>query len=138
MLYYAIRSIVWRTRKNVKENGYYDPFTCRAVRFTSLLESSSMENEVRMARGEGGNESQNSRREFRVGQNVFLDPFAIEWLDDREDYGEQRFVTIGMAEGQVLMFVAYTEREEHIRIISARRVTQDEQIEYCRQNSRYA
>jgi uncharacterized DUF497 family protein len=55
--------------------------------------------------------------------------------DDREDYGEERFVIIGMAEGHVLLFVAYTEREERIRIISARRVTQHEQDDYFRQNA---
>jgi uncharacterized DUF497 family protein len=64
-------------------------------------------------------------------------PFAIERLDDREDYGEARFVVIGMAEGNVLLFVAYTERKsnECIRIISARRATQDEQDDYFRQNA---
>jgi uncharacterized DUF497 family protein len=71
---------------------------------------------------------------FELAKTVFGDPFAIEWLDDREDYDEQRFVTIGMAEGHVLLFVAHTERGESIRIISAR-VTQNEQIEYFRQNS---
>lgn len=61
---------------------------------------------------------------FALAKSVFADPFAIERLDDREDYGERRLVIIGMAEGQVLLFVAYTEREERIRIISARRATQ--------------
>lgn len=72
---------------------------------------------------------------FDLAKTVFNDPFAVEWVDDREDYGEQRFVTIGRAAGQVLLFVAYTERAECIRIISARKVTQNEQIEYFRQNS---
>lgn len=71
---------------------------------------------------------------FDQPQSVFSDPFAIEFIDVREDYGERRFVTIGMAEGRQLLFVAYTEREESIRIISARRVTQNEQTEYFRQN----
>ncbi len=65
---------------------------------------------------------------------VFKDPFAIERLDDREGYEEQRFVIIGMAEPQVMLFVAYTEREECIRIISARRATQHEEDDYFRQN----
>jgi uncharacterized DUF497 family protein len=60
---------------------------------------------------------------------------AVERLDDREDWGEERFVVIGTAEGHVLLFVAYTEREERIRIISARRVTQHEQDDYFRQNA---
>jgi uncharacterized DUF497 family protein len=72
---------------------------------------------------------------FELAKTVFKDPFAIEFLDDREDYGEERFVIIGMAEGQVLLFVAYTERVERIRIISARRATKNEQDQYFRQNA---
>jgi uncharacterized protein len=72
---------------------------------------------------------------FELAKTVFKDPFAIEFLDDREDYGEDRFVIIGMAEGQVLLFVAYTERAERIRIISARRATKNEQDQYFRQNA---
>jgi len=72
---------------------------------------------------------------FDLAKTVFKDPFAIERLDDRKDYAEERFVIIGMAEGHVLLFVAYTEREDRIRIISARRVTQHEQDDYYRQNA---
>ena len=72
---------------------------------------------------------------FDLAVTVFQDPFAIERLDDREDHGEERFLTIGMAEGKVLLFVAYTERDERIRIISARRATQYEQDDYFRQNT---
>ncbi len=45
--------------------------------------------------------------------------FALDWLDQSEDYGEDRFATIGMAEGR-LLYVAYTIRGERIRILSAR------------------
>jgi len=72
---------------------------------------------------------------FDLAKTVFNDPFAIERLDDREDYGEERFVMIGRAEGNILLFVAYTEREERIRIISARRATQNEQEDYFQQNA---
>ena len=72
---------------------------------------------------------------FELAKTVFKDPIAVERLDDREDYGEERFVIIGMAEGHVLLFVAYTEREDRIRIISAREVTQIEQDDYFRQNA---
>ena len=72
---------------------------------------------------------------FDVAKTVFKDPFAIERLDDREDYGEARFVLIGMAEGNVVLFVAFTEREGRIRIISARRATQNEEADYVQQNS---
>ncbi len=70
-----------------------------------------------------------------MAKTAFKDPFAIERLDDREDYGEPRFVMIGMAEGNTLLFVAYTERAERVRIISARRATQDEQDDYFQQNA---
>jgi hypothetical protein len=72
---------------------------------------------------------------FDLAKTVFRDPFAIERLDDREDYGEARFVLIGMAEGNILLFVAYTERGGRIRLISARRATQDEQDDYFQQNT---
>ena len=72
---------------------------------------------------------------FDLAKAVFRDPFAIERLDDREEHGEERFVIIGAAEGKALLFVAYTEREERIRIISARRATQNEEDDYFRQNA---
>ncbi len=40
-----------------------------------------------------------------------------------------------MSEGQVLLFLAYTERGERIRVISARRATQHEQDDYFEQNA---
>jgi uncharacterized protein len=72
---------------------------------------------------------------FELAKTVFKDPFAVERLDDREDYGEERFIMIGMAGGGVVLFVAFSEREGRVRIISARRATQNEQDQYFRQNS---
>ena len=75
---------------------------------------------------------------FDLAKTVFKDPFAVERLDDRADYGEDRFVIIGMAEGGVVLFVAYTERDGRIRMISARRATQNEQDDYFEQNGESA
>jgi uncharacterized DUF497 family protein len=72
---------------------------------------------------------------FDLARTVFEDPFAVERVDDREEHDEERFVIIGMAEAKVLLFVAYAEREERIRIISARRATQYEQDDYFQQNA---
>ncbi len=72
---------------------------------------------------------------FDLAKTVFKDPFAIERLDDRENYSEERFVIIGMAAGDILLFVAYAERGERIRIISARRATQYEEDDYFQQNA---
>jgi uncharacterized DUF497 family protein len=66
---------------------------------------------------------------FDLAKRVFEDPFAVEFLDDRQDYGEERFVIIGMVD-DYLLYVAYTERNEIIRIISARRATKHEQEAY--------
>ena len=72
---------------------------------------------------------------FELPKTVFNDVFAVERLDDREDYGEERFVIIGMAKGHIILYVAYTERDQRLRIISARRATQREQDDYFRQNT---
>jgi uncharacterized DUF497 family protein len=65
---------------------------------------------------------------------AFNDVFAVEWIDDREAYAEERSILLGMTNGQVLT-VVYTERGERIRIISARRAMRHEQDYYYRQNA---
>lgn len=72
---------------------------------------------------------------FDLAQTVFDDAFAIERLDDRKDYGEKRLILVGTAKDGRVLLVVYTEREECIRIISARRATQIEERDYYAQNS---
>ena len=72
---------------------------------------------------------------FELAATVFKDVFAIERIDDREDYGEERVVLIGRVAGDIVLFVAYTERAERIRIISARRATQHERDDYFKQDA---
>jgi uncharacterized protein len=71
---------------------------------------------------------------FELAERVFDDPFAVEFLDDREDYDEERFVILGIVDRQIL-FVAYAERKDAVRIISARRATKYEQKIYNEENS---
>jgi uncharacterized DUF497 family protein len=71
---------------------------------------------------------------FELAERVFDDPFAVEFLDDREDYDEERFVILGIVDRQIL-FVAYAERKDAVRIISARRATKYEQKIYSEENS---
>jgi uncharacterized protein len=69
---------------------------------------------------------------FDTAARVFLDPLHIS-RQDRTVEGEVRWQTIGMVDGVLLILVAYTvigEEDEAIRIISARRVTRQERIEY--------
>ena len=45
-------------------------------------------------------------------------------LDDREDYGEDRWIGIGVFRGRRIMVVVFTERgDDLIRIISVRKAT---------------
>jgi len=66
---------------------------------------------------------------FEDARDVFKDPFAIEFADDRHDHGEERFILIGMA-GDRLLAVVYTLRGECIRLISARGAEAHEQRQY--------
>lgn len=71
---------------------------------------------------------------FETARKAFSDPFMVEVLDDSEDYGEERFLLIGMVAGQLLT-VAYTPRHGRYRLISARHASKDEQDHYFTQNS---
>jgi uncharacterized DUF497 family protein len=59
---------------------------------------------------------------------------AITILDDRIDYGEPRFVTVGLLQGHVVV-TAHTETDEVIRIISVRKATKNEEISYFKEVS---
>lgn len=71
---------------------------------------------------------------FSEAVKVFFDPFAIERIDHRADYGEERIHLIGMCSG-IILHVTYTERDQCIRIISARRAEKHEREDYYRENS---
>ena len=53
----------------------------------------------------------------------------IEKFDGREPYGEDRFITIGLFDGNELA-VVYTLREDTVRIISARKAGPNERRSY--------
>ena len=75
------------------------------------------------------------RVSFETAKLVFDDPRAISRLDRVED-GEERWQTLGLAGGIVVLLVAHTYREdggeEVIRIISARKATPHERKIYER------
>jgi uncharacterized protein len=63
--------------------------------------------------------------DFTAAERVFAGPtFTFE--DDREDYGEQRWVTLGLLGVQVIVIV-HTETAEEIRVISMREADNHEQ-----------
>jgi uncharacterized DUF497 family protein len=64
--------------------------------------------------------------DFRDAPRVF-EGLTFTFEDDRFDYGEQRFVTLGLLNGTPVSIV-HTETADHIHIISFRRATKNEQI----------
>lgn len=63
--------------------------------------------------------------DFADAEFIFDGPtFTFE--DDRRDYGEQRWVTLGLLSNKVIVLV-HTETEDKIRIISMREAEKDEQ-----------
>jgi uncharacterized DUF497 family protein len=71
---------------------------------------------------------------FETATLAFRDPFAIEWIDTRHPYGEERVILLALA-ANIILYVAYTERADTIRLISARRATRHEQNQYHRRNT---
>lgn len=64
--------------------------------------------------------------DFAHAEQVFTGPtFTFE--DDRRDYGEQRWVSLGLLREKVVVIV-HTESEDEIRVISMREADKDEQI----------
>jgi uncharacterized protein len=70
---------------------------------------------------------------FEQARELFADPFIVDWIDEGHDEHEQRYNALGMVENR-LLFVAYTIRENAIRIISARRAEPFELRRYHEEN----
>ena len=64
-----------------------------------------------------------------IGAEKLFDGYTITFEDEREYYGEQRFVTFGRLQSFVVA-VVHTEREDNIRIISIRKATKHEERSY--------
>jgi len=67
---------------------------------------------------------------FAEASSVFDDPMFITLLDDEHSVDEERFITIGLSNKNRLVMIAHTERENRIRIISARKATKNEEKFY--------
>ena len=66
---------------------------------------------------------------FVDAAEMFDGPFLAR-PDTREDYGEERWIGIGMTKGR-MAFVAFTvESDETVRIISLRKATNEERQDY--------
>lgn len=82
-----------------------------------------------MGCGQGRGQSAQSRVELSGRYSGVRRCFALVEHDLSVDYGEDRYVATGLANGVVIV-VVYTEREERIRLISARKANGREQRAY--------
>ncbi len=67
---------------------------------------------------------------FHDAATVFGDPLAITYYDPDHSEDEDRFLTFGHISDGHLFVVSHTNREDRIRIISARRATRRERKSY--------
>ena len=68
--------------------------------------------------------------DFTDAIQIFADINTMYLLDETMSYGEERFKAIGLVRGRVLV-VIYVERSyERFRLISARKATNREEVDY--------
>ncbi|MBI1956365.1 MAG: BrnT family toxin [Acidobacteria bacterium] len=67
---------------------------------------------------------------FQEGVTVFDDPLFVVFADPDHSVREKRFIIIGESSRKRWLVVAYTERSNGIRVISARKATPQEREIY--------
>lgn len=67
---------------------------------------------------------------FEEASTVFGDPLSSTIYDEVHSLGEDRYIDIGRSAQDRILVVVYTERDERIRIISARLATARERKQY--------
>ena len=69
--------------------------------------------------------------DFSTAAHVFQDENTIDFFDDARSAYEHRYINIGQINGvTIIVMVVYTERENAIRLISARKATNLERRMY--------
>lgn len=69
--------------------------------------------------------------DFETAARVFEDENRLEMYDEEHSEYEDRYITIGLIDDiMCVIMVVYTEREEAVRIISARKATKQEREMY--------
>lgn len=64
--------------------------------------------------------------DFAEAERLFDGP-TLTFEDERRDYGERRWVTMGLL-GEKVIVIVHTETEDEIRVISMREAEKDEQL----------
>lgn len=71
---------------------------------------------------------------FDEATTVFIDHFSMTKYDSDHSVDEQRYIDIGNSDEARVLVVAYTERGTSIRIISCRKATHSELMQYKKGN----
>jgi len=67
---------------------------------------------------------------FEEAKTVFDDPVYVDFYDPDHSYNERRYIIIGQSQQGRLLIVSYTEREDVVRLISAREAARGEREAY--------
>jgi uncharacterized DUF497 family protein len=67
---------------------------------------------------------------FEEAGSVFADPLYVDFFDPDHSDEEQRYLIIGMSEAGRLLIVSYAERDDMVRIVTARELTASERKVY--------
>lgn len=67
---------------------------------------------------------------FQEASTIFFDPLSDTFYDPGHSIDENRYITIGMSEFMNILVVAYTYKNDIIRIVSARKATKRERRYY--------
>ena len=70
---------------------------------------------------------------FEEAGEAFADPQRVEIFDDDHSLNEDRYQIVGLSKRR-LLFVVFTERDNRIRLIHARKASKDMEILYVEQN----
>ena len=81
-----------------------------------------------------GNKAQTNLRKHKISfeeaKTIFEDPLSSTIADPLHSEYESRFVQIGMSSMNKILVVVFTDRNDSIRIISARKATKQEVKKY--------
>jgi hypothetical protein len=67
---------------------------------------------------------------FAEAATVFADPLSLTFADPDHSIDEDRYITIGASDRGRILIVSHTDREDRIRILSARKATRRERKAY--------
>ena len=67
---------------------------------------------------------------FAEAVSVFNDPLALTGYDPVHSEEEDRYITMGTSEAGRLLIVSHTDREDKVRLISAREASRRERKDY--------